>query len=234
MRRIIPVAFIVLSVLYLAWAFTLDERRMIGDEEGWDPGPRALPVAMGALMLGLSTHLAFRGWKAPAAPASVPTPAVRLMLLTAALTSLYIASFRVLGFVLATTGLLYLLFFFNSMQDVRVRLLPSCLAGLAACASLTLILYTAGRWVSRALPAYGRSIGQAVLTDRTLGAGASFLAVAALFVATVALSRAIRGARSPLGRIPIAVLTAAGMTEGLYIVFGQVFLVRLAPGLLYW
>jgi hypothetical protein len=234
MKRTIPLAFIVLAVLYLALTFSFEDRRMIGDEKGWDPGPRALPVAMGAAMLGLATYLAFRAGNAPATSTPVSVPASRLIVLTAALTSLYIAGFRLLGFVLATASLLYLLFFFNSMQDVRLKLLPRCLAGLAACVTLTVLLYTAGKWVSRALPAFGRSIGSAVLADRTLGAGVSFLAVTALFVALVALCKAIRGARLPLGRIPVAVLTAAALTEGLYIVFRQIFLVSLAPGLVRW
>lgn len=237
MKRIIPLAFIVLAVLYLALAFSFEARRMIGDEKGWDPGPRALPIAMGAAMLGLATYLALRAWNAPtasAASAPVPVPAARLIVLTAALSTLYIAGFRLLGFVLATASLLYVLFFFNSRQDVRLRLLPSCLGGLAATAALTVLLYTAGKWVSRALPAFGRRIGSAVLADRTLGAGVSFFAVAALFVALVALYKAIRGTRSPLGPTPVAVLTAAALTEGLYIVFRQIFLVSLAPGLVRW
>jgi len=234
MKRIIPLAFIVLAVLYLALAFGFEDRRMIGDERGWDPGPRALPIAMGAAMLGLASYLTLRAWNAPTTSTPVSVPAARLIVLTAVLTSLYIAGFRLLGFVLATASLLYLLFFFNARQDVRLRLLPSCLGGLAATAALTMFLYTAGKWVSRALPAFGRSIGSAVLADRTLGAGVSFLAVAALFVALVTLYKAIRGARSPLGPTPVAVLTAAALTVGLYIVFRQIFLVSLAPGLVRW
>jgi hypothetical protein len=234
MKRAVPLAFVVIAVLYLALAFSFEDRRMIGDEKGWDPGPRALPVAIGALMLGISAYLTFRGWKAPAASASVPGPAMRLIVLTAVLTSFYIAVFRFLGFVLATTVLLYLLFYFNSMQNVRLKLLPSCMAGLAASTALTLILYSVGKWVSRALLAYGRSIGSTVLADRTLAAGISFLAVTALFVVVVLISKAIRRARSSPGRIPVAILTAAAMTEGLYIVFRQIFLVSLAPGLILW
>ena len=130
MKRIIPLAFIVLAVLYLALAFSFEARRMIGDEKGWDPGPRALPIAMGAAMLGLATYLVFRAGNAPGTSTPVSVPASRLIVLTAALSTLYIAGFRLVGFVLATASLLYLLFFFNSMRDVRLKLLKELGANL--------------------------------------------------------------------------------------------------------
>lgn len=233
MRRTIPTALAVLALLYLALALSYDARRMIGDEKGWDPGPRAVPLATGALMLVLGVSLAVREWKSPPRSGRLPPAVARLIVLTVVLCCLYVALFRAVGFVLATTLLLYLLFFFYHAQDVRFGLLASCLTGLAGSLALTLALYTIGKVVSRALFAWGRASGRALLADRTFGAGAALLAAAFVFVLLILALKAKRGGR-PLDWLSVSVLTAAAMTESLYIVFRQVFLVALAPGLLWW
>ncbi len=233
MRRVIPAAFVVVALLYLALALSYDERRMIGDEKGWDPGPRALPLATGALMLVLGIYLAAREGKSRARSAALPPAVVRLVVFTVVLCCLYVALFRAVGFVLATALLLYLLFFFYREQDVRPGLLAPCLKGLAGSLALTLAVYTTGKAVTRALFAYGRSSGRALLADRTFGAGAALLAAAFVFMLVLLALKAKRG-KGPLDRLSVSVLTAAAMTESLYVVFRQVFLVALAPGLLWW
>jgi hypothetical protein len=234
MNRILLTAFLAASLFFLVLALTLDERRMSGDEQGWDPGPRALPVATGGLMLGLTIYLMLRTWNTAPASKQVEPAARRLVLFAIGLSVLYILVFIPLGFVLATTSLLYLLSWFNFKLDLRRDLLAGCLKGWAAGLGFSLVLYTIGRWVSSGLFFYGRSSGQALLADRSFGAGASLLAVSAVFLLAIFIMKRRRGRGLPLGRTSLSVLTAVGLTEGLYIVFQQLFLVELASGLLGW
>lgn len=233
MNRILLAAFLAASLLFLALALTLDDRRMSGDEQGWDPGPRALPIAAGGLMLGLTVYLMLRSWNAPSNSKPLARPARRLVLFAIALTVIYILVFIPVGFIPATASLLYLLAYFNFKLDFRRDLLAGCLKGWGACLAFSLGLYGAGKWTSRALFFYGRSSGQALLADRSFGAGASLLAVGAVFLLAIFVLKRRNGS-APLGRSSLSVLTAAGLTEGLYIVFQQLFLVELASGLLGW
>ena len=234
MNRILLAAFLAASLFFLVMAFGMDERRMTGDEQGWDPGPRALPVATGGLMLGLTIYLMLRTWNAPQLSKPVAPASCRLVVFAIGLSVLYILIFIPLGFILATTSLLYLLFHFNFKLDLRRDLLAGCLKGWGAGLALSLVLYSVGRWTSRALFFYGRSSGQVLLADRSFGAGASLVAVSAVFLLAIFILKRKSGRRLPLGRTSLSVLTAAGLTEGLYIVFQQLFLVELASGLLGW
>jgi len=234
MRRIIPIAFILASLLYLLLSFSLEQKRMIGDELGWDPGPRALPLGTGLLMLGLSLYLLFKEWKAAPA-AKVGDPAIlRLIVLTLIVTVLYIVAFKPVGFILATALFLFTLGYFNYKQDVRLAMTADFIKGLAGCAAFTLFVYSAGKWVTRFFFTLGRQTRQQLFTGRVFAAGVS-LAVCVLFLfLAVFLLKRLRGGRASLSKSAVSALTATGTTEILYICFKQLFLVSLASGLIFW
>ena len=123
-RRIIPLVFLVVSLLYLAFSFSLEQYRMIGDERGWDPGSRALPIAMGFLMLGVSIYLIAVETAKEQKEHAVPAGARSLILLMIVLSVLYILVFRALGFILSTAVLLFTLIHFNRQENVRLEYLP--------------------------------------------------------------------------------------------------------------
>jgi hypothetical protein len=232
--RVIPLVFIVVSLLYLAFSFSLESRRMIGDEQGWDPGSRALPVAMGLLMLTLSVYLAFReGRRGAQTEASTAAGPRRLVFLTIGLSVLYIVSFVPLGFVLSTQVLMYTLVFFNEKQDVTAAALPSFAAGLFGGLAGVLVVYSAGRLVTRGLFFLGRARGLPLLANRSF---AALIALAVTALMFFLLLLAIRPSRqSPAVRVPVrAALVAAGTTEILYLVFRQVFFVSLTRGVISW
>jgi hypothetical protein len=232
-RRLVPLAFLLVSLLYLAFSFSLEERRMIGDEKQWDPGSRSLPMAMGFLMLGLSLYLVVKETLPAREERPVPAGARRLVVLTIAASLAYILVFRRLGFILATALLLFTLVYFNRRQDVRLNQLPGYAAGAAAGTALALLIYSAGRLLTRGLFAWGRAHGSALLAGNIFAAFLTALLMAALFGALAALARRVLrtpGARETFG----AVLLAAGVTEGLYLVFKQIFLVSLPGGIVFW
>lgn len=232
-RRIIPLVFLVVSLLYLAFSFSLEQHRMIGDERGWDPGSRALPIAMGFLMLGLSTYLIFKETAKEQAEGSVPTGARHLIVLTILLSVLYILFFRALGFILSTAMLLFTLIYFNYHGDIRLKLFPGFAAGLVSSTAFVLLVYTAGRFITRSLFYLGRARGFELLTSKVFSAFTVFVFVALMFaVLLVSLRKTVNKPR--VRSVLVAGLTAAGVTEGLYLVFKQIFLVSLARGILFW
>lgn len=232
-RRVIPLVFLVVSLLYLAFSFSLEQRRMIGDERGWDPGSRALPIAMGFLMLGLSTYLIFRETAKEQEEQAVPSGARKLILLTILLSVLYILAFRFLGFILSTAILLYTLIYFNYHQDVRADLVPRFTAGLVVTAAFVLLIYTAGRFITRGLFYLGRAGGFELLTSKVFSAFLAALLAAIVFVLLlVAFRKTVN--RPQIRSLIISGLMAAGVTEGLYLVFKQIFLVSLASGIVFW
>jgi putative tricarboxylic transport membrane protein len=232
-RRIIPLVFLVVSLLYLAFSFSLEQYRMIGDERGWDPGSRALPIAMGFLMLGLSTYLIFKETTKEQAERSVPAGARNLILLTIVLSVLYILVFRALGFILSTAILLFTLIYFNYQENVRLELLPRFAAGLISSAAFVLLVYTAGRFITRSLFYLGRARGYELFTSKVFSAFLVLLFVAVLFaVLLISFRKTVN--KPEIRSMFIAGLIAAGVTEGLYLVFKQIFLVSLARGIVFW
>jgi len=206
---------------------------MIGDERGWDPGSRALPIAMGFLMLGLSTHLIFKETAKEQAERSVPTGARHLIVLTILLSIFYILVFRALGFILSTAMLLFTLIYFNYHGDIRLELFPGFAAGLVSSTVFVLLVYTAGRFITRSLFYLGRARSYELFTSKVFSAFVVLLFGAVLFaVLLVSLRKTVNKPR--VRSVLVAGLTAAGVTEGLYLVFKQIFLVSLARGILFW
>jgi hypothetical protein len=232
-RRVLPLVFLAFSLLYLAFGFSLQKLTMIGDEQGWDPGSRALPLGAGFLMLGLSVYLVFRETTRTLTEQAVPSGAQRLILLTIVVSLLYILVFRTLGFILSTHILLFTLIYFNQRQDVRTQYVAPFAAGLVPSTVFVLLVYTAGRFVTRGMSVLGRSSGTALLSNKSFASLVVFLLLAGLFALVVVALR--RPRRRPSFRQQLlSALTAAGMTELLYLVFKQIFLVNLARGIVAW
>jgi hypothetical protein len=232
-RRVIPLIFFVVSLLYLAFSFSLEQYRMIGDERGWDPGSRALPIAMGFLMSGLSIYLILRETAKEQEEQAIPSGARKLILLTIVLSILYILAFRVLGFILSTAVLLFTLIYFNYHEDVRLKLLPRFFLGLISSTAFVLLIYTAGRFITRSIFYLGRARGYELFTSKVFSAFVVLLFAAALFaVLLVFLRKTVN--KTETRSLIIAGLMAAGVTEGLYLVFKQIFLVNLARGIVFW
>lgn len=225
--------FFVVSLLYLAFSFSLEQYRMIGDERGWDPGSRALPIAMGFLMLVLSIYLILRETVKEQEEQAVPSGARKLILLTIVLSILYILAFRLLGFILCTAILLFTMIYFNYHENVRLKLLPRFLGGLISSTTFVLLIYTAGRFITRSLFYLGRARGYELLTSKVFSAFVVLLFAAVLIAVLLVFFRKTVNKVETRSLI-IAGLMTAGVTEGLYLVFKQIFLVNLARGIVFW
>ena len=232
-RRASAAVFVVLSLLYIAFALSVEQRRMIGDDRGWDPGSRALPLGAGAVMLAASLFLVVRE-RAPAGDRErLPTPSRRLIALAIVVSLLYVFAFRAVGFVLGTNLLLLTLITFNTEGDVRIAFVPRFAAAVGVGTAFVLVIYTLGRLITRSLFFTGRRMSSDLLQAPVFTAAVSLAAVAVVFLAIV-LGVRRRLPVGPARRLLDTMLTAAGTTELLYLVFRQVFLVRLAQGLVRW
>ena len=233
-RKIIPVVFIVVSLLYIAFGFSLEHRRMIGDERGWDPGSRAMPVGVGFLMLVTSIYLTLKQERSAEREQTQPDPgSAKLISLTIILSVIYILSFRYVGFILATNILLFTLIYFNSRQNITWNMVPNWGLGILLSTGFILLLYSIGRITTRFLFLTGKRSNIALLTNRLVITGLTFTLVTLIFLITLfLLKKFLRG--TPARTLMNAALIATGTTELLYLVFKQVFWVSLAEGIITW
>ena len=231
---IVPLVLLIASLMYLAFAVNIEPFNMIGDQSGWDPGTRAIPIGLGVLMIVLSSYLFAKELRKPEEQAEESDPALRRVLVaTVIVCGAYVLLFRVVGFVLLTSGMLFLLTYFNSRQDVRVSEMPAAVAGLGLTWVLAVALYSVGRYVSRILFLYGRHLDIAFLRESTFLAAVSLVSTAGISLSVLFGTR--RRVSSPRGQeIRRCLLIAAAITQFLYLVFRQVFSVELVRGWVFW
>ncbi len=245
-----PLAWLVFSLWYLIFAFSIEARRMPADREGWDPGSNAVPVGLGIIMVVVSLYLVLsdRGTlrtNQPAAEVAGPATPVssretdgndralrRLTVLTLVVTAIYILIFRWSGFVLSTTALMVTLTFFFSRGDTHLADLPRFGMTLGATALVTVALYSLGRWIIRWTQYYGRTLDIELFRNRLFTALLALAAWALVVAPAMAIARR-RGVRFNRPGTRAAVVSAV-TTLGLYLVFQQIFRVALPGGWVAW
>jgi len=233
-KKVIPLIFVVVSILYIVFGFSLEQRRMIGDERGWDPGSRAMPLGLGFLLLGLSIYLALKKEQSEEDEENQPDPgSIKLISLTITLSILYILFFRYVGFIFSTNILLFTLIYFNYKTDITWDAIPNCLFGILVSTGFILLLYSIGRFITRFLFLTGKRSNIEILTNRLSMTGITLIVLTGIFLITLFLVKKIM--KSEQSKIFFnAVFIATGVTEFLYLVFKQIFWVSLAKGIIYW
>lgn len=233
-KSLMPLIFVLVAIVYVAFGFSLEQRRMIGDERGWDPGSRAMPIGTGFIMLGVSIYL-FLKESAVVDEGERPTDSrsVKLVVLTIALSILYILSFRYIGFVLTTYFLLVTLVYFNDSGDIAWKLIPRFMAGAGFGCGFILLLYSFGRTITRYLVLTGKRSKIELLSNRLFTTGITFVVLAVLFLISMGIARKYLK-NTVSRRMMTAVCVASATTELLYLVFKQVFWVSLTKGVINW
>jgi len=236
-RKPVPLFFVVLSLLYLIYAVTMEDSRMIGDEVGGDPGGKLLPLALAIFMIVASLYL-FLTDTVKGAPRKMGKPERSLFILTLALTIAYVLFNRSLGFILSTCCLLFCLCFANSRGGLRRDELK--LGGLWLL--LTLLfqvgLYSLGRYITRSLMFAGRSgaapewVGNIGFTAFVTTAALAGICILLIFASRKPLSAEKAGAA--VHDAWVSALVAVISTQLLFIVFRQLFFVGLTSGLIFW
>jgi len=233
-KRVIPIFFIIIALLYIIFSFTVEERKMIGDVRGWDPGSRAIPIGIGLIMLATSIYLSRKEKSPPGQDRKPHDPGIRkLTILTILLCIFFILFFRFLGFIISTHIFLFSLIFLYYKRDIRWSLIPEFSIGLLICTGVMIAFYSIGRFISRYLFLLGRKSEILVLKSKLATAGVPLVILLILFtVLLIILKNPIKRGKY---RVPlIAGFSAIGITEFLFIVFRQIFLVSLVKGFVFW
>ncbi len=248
-KRVIPLVFLIFSVFYLVFAFSMEQRRMIGDQQGWDPGSRAIPLGTGFIMLAFSLYLTFSSRREKNEEDVLDRETRNLVILSILLPVLYITVFRYVGFIILTSAMLFTLIFFYYRKGIFLSDAGRYLWGLILSVLLTLSVYTVGRLVTRFFVRYGKHVSSKLLSGRmftslvVLILLAVILAVVNMFYKMFYKRRKGRignVSRSNTNRESIdstlftAMITATAITEILYLVFKQIFWVSLARGVIFW
>lgn len=238
-RKPLPFVFMVVSILYFIYVISLGSSTMIGDEIGGDPGGMMLPLVLSIFMFVASTILFLTDKKSQeAAQNSRGVSEQRLFLLTLILAILYVAAMRPLGFIITTAMLVFTLMFFYLQGTVVRKDVATWAVGTVATLAVLLALYSIGRVISRYLLLSARQgrIPQ-WLGSTGVVAGVVLVIVLVLYYLLYKLTRA----RFHHERVPVAVshafdacMISAITTELIYLVFRQMFLVELVPGLITW
>ncbi len=232
-KIIIPIVFIFFSLLYIILSFSIEQRKMIGDEMGWDPGSRAMPIGIGFLMLGVSIYLFFKERKSGEEEITLDFASKKLIIITIMLSILYILFFRFVGFVLSTNILLFALIYFYYKRDIRWNMIQNFSIGLFLSVGLMILFYSIGRFTTRFLFLIGRNSNIEIFSGRLFITGVTFLVLLLIFFTMLLLFKKI--IKNKNFRIPLlSGFIAVGVTEFIYIIFKQIFWVSLAKGLIFW
>lgn len=233
-KRVIPIVFIMIALLYIIFSFTVEERKMIGDVKGWDPGSRAMPIGIGLIMLAASIYLSRKERSTPDRDKKPHDSGIRkLIILTILLCIFFILFFRFLGFIISTHIFLFSLIFLYYKRDIRWSLIPEFSIGLLICTGGMITFYSIGRFISRYLFLLGRKSEILVLKSKLATAGVPLVILLVLFtVLLIILKKPIKRWKYRVNLI--AGFSAVAITEFLFIVFKQIFLVSLVRGLIFW
>jgi len=238
-HKIMPLVFMVISVLYFIYVVSLGSSTMIGDEIGGDPGGMLLPLVLSIFMFLGSAVVFFTDLKPNGrATASLGSSERRKFALTVGVAIAYVVLMRPLGFLLSTVLLMFTLTFFYLRGTVERKELGYWAAGSVVSVVILLAIYSIGRQLTRYL----------LVSSRTgklpQWMGNSTFTVALVLIIVLAfyllLFRTARKRFRGEGALQIqkhlydACLLSVLSTELIYLVFRQMFLVELVRGLITW
>ncbi|WFE75797.1 tripartite tricarboxylate transporter TctB family protein [Roseinatronobacter sp. S2] len=220
----VPLGLIGFALVWLGYAWSLPSEGMIGDRFGYDPGSRFLPVAAGIVLAAALLGDLLRRW--PLMPAPVQTGPVLAHVVALIV---YLIAFRPLGFVLSTAFVLFGLIALNQRHMGQPFRLWPFVCAMAAVAVGSVAMFTAVRWVIRSCFALARTHDLPILREPAVQAGLATVAVVMAMGMMIWVCRRWRHLQ-----YVAAVQVAIGTTFAIYLLFRQLFLIQLPPGILNW
>lgn len=238
-RKPVPIAFMVLSLLYFFYVIGSGSSRMIGDEIGGDPGTMVLPLVLSVFMFLVSTFLFLTDKRQSESRSSeLGRDDLQLLVLTFIISIVYILMMRPLGFIICTVILLYTLVFFYQRHGIRKNDLSVWFVGVIVSTLMMLGMYSIGRTITRFLFRISReNLNLAWIGSRSFTLFVVLSVVIVVFVVILFVSRSFfreNRVGDAVNSAWIACMVSVASTELLYIVFRQAFFVQLAQGLVAW
>lgn len=221
---LVPLGLIGFALIWLGYAWTLPSEGMIGDRFGYDPGSRFLPVAAGVVLAAALLGDLLRRCPARSVPVQTGPVVAHVVILI-----FYLIAYRPLGFVLSTALVLFGLIALNQRHLGQPFRLWHFLAAVAAVVAGAVALFSVIRWVIRTCLALARTHGLSVLREPAVQAGLAALIVVVALGLMIWICRRWR-------HLPhvAAVQVSIGTTFAIYLMFRQLFLIQLPPGVLNW
>ena len=238
-RKPLPLAFMILSVLYFIYVVSLGSSRMIGDEIGGDPGGMLLPLVLSIFMFIASTILFITDRADDSYRSGGVQKSQRgLFILTIVVSILYVALMRYVGFLITTNTLLVTLTFAYMREGVKREDLALWGGGAVGSLILLVLIYSIGRRVTRYLLLAARQgVIPKFLGSTSMAFGITLVLVGALFTLVYFGGKKLLSrydAAAPIHALFQAGFIAMVSTELLYLIFRQLFLVELVRGLITW
>jgi len=218
---------LLLGVGWLAHVLSISSEGMIGDRFGYDPGTRFLPFAAGLVfVLALMVEL----WRQRAVifKAAFPKPNRDVVSHIAALAA-YAVFLHTAGFVLATSLFLMALIAINQRHGAGGFAIGQMMIWSGGVAVSTVALYSVLRGAVRLEYWAARAYGLPLLREPAVQT-----AVSSVLLALILAAAGWGLKRAEPRRLALAAQTSVGVTFALYVIFRQLFFVRLPAGLLFW
>lgn len=224
----LPALMTFLSGLYVVYVLMSKDTTLRGDAVGGDPGGKFLPLIMGAFMF-----LGFLWLTVKERPSEERSSRkVRILFAaTAGLSALYVLVIRPVGYIIATTALLYTLLIMYAAASRQPRALVCVGVGAGALAA-TSGVFVLMRLATKGLMGLARSGALPALFKSAPFNGFLSALLAAVFTLAFKLAGS-RLAKAKDARLALdCAIIAFATVLFLYIVFKQFFSVNLAPGIL--
>ena len=236
-RKPLPLFFVGLSILYFIYVVSMGNTQIIGGETIGDPGGMKLPLFLSIFMFGASIYL-FITDTAKEAQKKMGKAELGLFILTLVSLVAYILLIRALGFILCTSALLFCLCFANSQGGLRREDIKSGSLWLLVTLIFQVGFYSLGRYITRSLFMASRSgTVPAWMGNTGFTAFVTAFVLAGIFAALIFILRkpmSVAKAGAAVHNAWVSAMVAVISTQTLFLVFRQLFLVRLPQGLIFW
>lgn len=228
----LPLTLTIISLLYFIYVVSNGSSRMIGDEVGGDPGGMLLPLVLSIFMFFGFLFITIT--ERPSAEKSADKEEKRIFLITFISAILYVVLHKILGFVLSSSILLFILTdLYTSIGKEKISMKKHALAFVLSEVSI-IAVYTLFRFATRTLLSLGRRhVIPQIFGNSNVTAFISCLIVALILVLACLLGYK-RLKSDAAKRLMLDAMISYAVTLFLYIVFKQFFMVSMAPGIINW
>lgn len=224
----LPFGLFLFALFYTAFTLSLDTERMVGDTFGYDPGSRLVPLlACGILGFAMLVEMVRAR---TSAQSDVCSDATGLVLINIAISVGFIAAFRYLGYLPATTAALFLLIAFNLRSVGTGWTAAVFLQGLALTLVYGVAIYSALRGVVHLCFTLARQMQLPHFREPALQASLATVVLVLMLV----LGHRLLGRRRALGDIWMPAQISVGVTMTVFVIFRLIFLVQLPRGIVWW
>lgn len=226
--KLLPAIMTILSVLYLIYVISSESTTLVADTVGGDPGGKVIPIMI-ALFLVLG--FLFITLKDRPEESKRNNGTAFLFVTTLILALLYVLLTKSVGFIILTTIVLYSLEYIYTTIDESRRPVLGIIGGTATVISIT-AFYTLMRLITKIMLRMGKKGALPAIFGKNSTIAVICLLYIFVIVTILELTVVQTLKKRGLEKEATAGIITIAVVLFLYVVFKQLFLVGLAPGLL--